>query len=121
MIMSKRYTLGVVSEIPFGEGRNFVVAGQEIAVFRTRADALYATQASCPHRQGPLADGLVGGTTLVCPLHEWSFDLKSGQPLNGTCALTVYAVSRGEGDQLLLDLPAEPMLDATQLGIDAEE
>lgn len=121
MIMTKRYKLGQVSEIPFGEGRNFVVGGQEIAVFRTRADALYATQASCPHRQGPLADGLVGGTTLVCPLHEWSFDLKSGQPLNGTCALSVYSVSRGEGGELMIDVPAEPMPDAAQLGIDAEE
>src|ERR1700753_2659296 len=112
--MLKRYKLGSITQIPCGEGRNFEVDGRSIAVFRTREDTLFATQASCPHRKWPLADGLGGGTTLVCPLHEWSFDLTSGRALSGTCDLTVYAISKDGGDQMVLELadktePAVPV------------
>jgi len=71
--------LGAVSAIPLGEGRNFEVLGEKIAVFRTRSAELFAVQASCPHRGGPLADGLLGGTTLICPLHAWRFDVSTGE------------------------------------------
>ncbi len=70
--------LGTVEQIPTGEGRTFRVGDVEIAVFHTAEGDVYATQALCPHRQGPLADGLLGGTTLMCPLHDRTFDLKSG-------------------------------------------
>lgn len=70
--------LGGVEQIPTGEGRTFRVGELEIAVFHIADEQVYATQALCPHRQGPLADGLLGGTTLMCPLHDRTFDLKSG-------------------------------------------
>ena len=70
--------LGSVDQIPKGEGRTFRVADREIAVFLTAEGEVYATQAFCPHRRGPLADGLLGGTVLMCPLHDRTFDLKSG-------------------------------------------
>ena len=105
--MAKRYNLGNVSAIPYGEGRNFKVGDQLIAVFRARDGELFATQASCPHKKGPLADGLIGGRTLVCPLHEWTFDLSTGKALTGSCDLAVYPVAKGPGDELLLDLPGE--------------
>ncbi len=84
------YNLGALSEIPPGEGRNFSVDGTQIAVFRTHADQIFATQAKCPHRAGPLADGLVGGSTLICPLHELAFDLSSGVGLGHAACLAVY-------------------------------
>jgi nitrite reductase (NADH) small subunit len=105
--MAKRYNLGLVEAIPSGEGRNYKVGDKLVAVFRSRDGALFATQATCPHRKGPLADGLVGGQTLVCPLHEWSFDLATGKALNGTCDLAVYAVAKGPSNELLLDMPGE--------------
>lgn len=120
-VMHKHYRLGLVSEIPFGEGRNFDVEGRAIAVFRTRDDRLFATQASCPHRNGPLADGLVGNGTLICPLHEWSFDLQTGRALNGnaSCALEVYSVCRGGAGEIVLEVSEaeaelEPQLTATE-------
>ena len=64
--------IGKVTEIPQGEGRAFLVAGERIAVFHTRSGHVFATQAECPHLRGPLADGLVGGATVICPLHERS-------------------------------------------------
>jgi nitrite reductase (NADH) small subunit len=91
--MSRRFPLGHLSDIPRGEGRTFQVQGRRLAVFHSRDGQAYATQAECPHKGGPLADGLVGGATLICPLHEWSFDLRSGMALNGTCGVRVYPVS----------------------------
>lgn len=96
------YRLGPVSQIPFGEGRAFQVGEQKIAVFRPRGGGVYATQAVCPHRGGPLADGLVGGTTLVCPLHAWKFDLSSGEVLLGSQGIAIYPIALTEqGDMVL--------------------
>ena len=95
-------SIGPITQIPPGEGRNFLVAGQLIAVFRTRDDAVYATQAACPHRGGPLADGLLGGTTLICPLHSWKFDIKTGAALFGDCGLKTFPVAVDASGQVVL-------------------
>jgi nitrite reductase (NADH) small subunit len=100
-----RFNLGPITQIPEGEGRRFALEGQEVAVFRTREGALYATQARCPHRAGPLADGLLGAGTLVCPLHERRFDLNTGQSQQDDCRLIMYPVSRGPAGELLIDVP----------------
>jgi nitrite reductase [NAD(P)H] small subunit len=94
--------LGPVAAIPLGEGRVYAVNGENIAVFRTRAGAVYAVQAACPHRGGPLADGLVGGTTLICPLHGWKFDLSTGQALFGDCGVKTFPVRIDEAEQMVL-------------------
>ena len=96
--------LAPLSAIPPGEGRSFSAFGQRVAVFRTRAGHVFATQADCPHRGGPLADGLVGGTSLICPLHSWKFDLVSGDPLMGECGLKTYRVRVDEHEHILLTL-----------------
>jgi nitrite reductase (NADH) small subunit len=100
------YDLGPLRAFPPGEGRTFNLAGQWVAVFRTREGEVYATQASCPHRQGPLADGIIGGSTLVCPLHAYRFDLRTGEALGHTCpALRTYRVSvTKEGDRVLVEV-----------------
>jgi nitrite reductase (NADH) small subunit len=95
-------TLGPLSLIPPGEGRNFEVAGERIAVFHTRAGQVFATQAACPHKNGPLADGLVGADVVICPLHAWKFDLNTGEPLLGTCKLKTYPVRTNDQGLVLL-------------------
>ena len=102
--MESMHKLGPVSQIPEGEGRTFRIGETEIAVFRTRGGALYATQAECPHRKGPLADGLVGHDTLVCPLHEWSFDLSSGVARQGSCGLQVYPIRQDADGTLVVTM-----------------
>jgi nitrite reductase (NADH) small subunit len=97
-------TLGSLQAIPEGEGRTFVVGERRIAVFRARDGALFATQAECPHRQGPLADGLLGSGTLICPLHSLRFDLATGKALNGDCSLQTYPVRLSQQSQLIVDL-----------------
>jgi nitrite reductase (NADH) small subunit len=95
-------TLGPVSHIPPGEGRVYSVNGENIAVFHTRGGGVYAVQAQCPHRGGPLADGLVGGTTLICPLHSWKFDLTTGAALFGDCGLKTFSVYVDSANQIVL-------------------
>jgi len=91
-----------IEALPPGEGRVFSVSGEDIAVFRTRADEVFACQAACPHKGGPLADGLVGGTTLICPLHAWKFDLASGTALTGECAIKTFPVRVDESGWVIL-------------------
>ena len=77
--------LGHVDRIPLGEGRQFQAGPTMIAVFRTRDGAVFATQALCSHKEGPLADGIIGDDKIVCPLHAYAFDLRSGNPLGHGC------------------------------------
>ena len=107
--MDVEIALGPLDGIPPGEGRAFVVGSQRIAIFRTRAGQVFATQAECPHRGGPLADGLVGGATLICPLHSWKFDLASGEALNGECGLRTFPVRVDEMERIVLSLEVERM------------
>ena len=102
-ILTSLVTLGPVSAIPEGEGRTYVVDGRRLAVFRGRDGALFATQADCPHKQGPLADGLLGGGTLICPLHSLKFDLSTGKALNGECSLQVYDVTLSDSGQVMVE------------------
>jgi nitrite reductase (NADH) small subunit len=103
--MAKSVLIGSVDQIPPGEGRNFIVEQEQIAVFRTHAGEVYATQAACPHRNGPLADGLLGGAMIVCPLHDRTFDLRTGQGVGPDCAnLKIYQIALTEKSQMLVTL-----------------
>ena len=103
--MSATLSIGPIEQIPPGEGRNFVIAEQEIAVFRTHADEIFATQPYCPHRNGPLADGLVGDRRVVCPLHDRTFDLRNGQEIGGNCSsLKTFKVSLTEAKNIMIFL-----------------
>ncbi|MDT5072504.1 MAG: nitrite reductase small subunit [Mycobacterium sp.] len=77
-------TVGNVDEIPVGEGRTFAVHGEQIAVYRMRDGSLRAIGAVCPHRGGPLADGLTDHDVVVCPLHGLAYDLRTGAETTGT-------------------------------------
>jgi nitrite reductase (NADH) small subunit len=104
--MMEEHDLGPVDRIPPGEGRTFDLGGERrIAVFRTRAGRVYATQASCPHREGPLADGLLDDRCIVYPLHGFKFDLESGEALGHTCGgIETYVVSVTSDGRVLLSI-----------------
>jgi nitrite reductase [NAD(P)H] small subunit len=105
--MNNGVPIGDVAQIPMGEGRTFEIAGRRIAVFHTHSDEVFATQAECPHLQGPLADGLTGGATVVCPLYERTYDLRTGLGLNGECTkLQVYPASLGEDGNMWVTVAA---------------
>ena len=64
--------------IPAREGRSLRIGEASIAIFNTGAGFL-AVENRCPHGGGPLADGIVGGSTVTCPLHNWRICLQSGE------------------------------------------
>jgi nitrite reductase (NADH) small subunit len=97
--------LGSVERIPPGQGRLFEVQGISIAVFRSRDGSVFATQAACPHKGGPLADGILGQRTLVCPLHACGFDVCSGKPAGHAYgSLKVYPISLTSNNELIVTL-----------------
>ena len=74
--------IGPVSQISPSNARTLPVrGGAEIAVFHTLDNQFYALVNSCPHKQGPLSQGIVHGTVVTCPLHNWNISLKSGEAL----------------------------------------
>lgn len=71
------YRVTDIQNVPLREGRSVQVGGREIAVFNL-GDRFLAVENRCPHQGGPLADGIVAGDTVVCPLHAWKVCLRSG-------------------------------------------
>ena len=98
------HPIGALSQIPKGEGRNFEVQGLTVAVFHTHGGEVFATQPDCPHKKGPLADGLLGGSTVVCPLHDRTYDLRSGREMGADCVLKTYPVRTAPDGTILLAL-----------------
>ena len=89
--------LGPVSQVPVGEGRTFAVAESQIAVFRLRDGSLRALDAVCPHKGGPLADGLADESVVVCPLHGATYDMCTGVEAGGGARVRSYPVSEVDG------------------------
>jgi nitrite reductase (NADH) small subunit len=103
--MACQILIGSVDQIPKGEARIFKVDGRDIAVYLTHSGEVFASQPDCPHRGGPLADGLIGGTTVLCPLHDRSFDLRTGKNLSGDCTdIRTYPVVQREDGGIVLQI-----------------
>ena len=97
--MSGEHVIGPLAQIPVGEGRNVVVGERTLAVFHLHGGEVYATQPNCPHRGGPLADGLTGSGTVMCPLHDRVFDLRTGA--GPDCSIEVMPVQVRDGVMVL--------------------
>jgi nitrite reductase (NADH) small subunit len=69
-----------IEDIPLREGRSVTIGADEIAIFNL-GDRFVAVDNACPHRGGPLCDGIVSGTTVTCPLHSSKVCLESGTML----------------------------------------
>ena len=98
--------------IPLREGRAVDAGGLEIAVFNLE-DHFLAVSNRCPHRNGPLADGIVSGDTIVCPLHAWKFDLETGAGVSSASTSSCIETFRTcvEDGIVLVELPAESAVD----------
>jgi nitrite reductase [NAD(P)H] small subunit len=74
--------IGPASQIEPGSARTLPVLGaEEIAVFRTARGDVYALVNKCPHKQGPLSQGIVHGDSVTCPLHHFRISLRTGEAL----------------------------------------
>lgn len=102
--MSEWIEVGSLSDIPQLGAR--VVSGPDgnIAIFRTATDKVFALRDKCPHKGGPLSQGIVHGEKVTCPLHNWNLNLENGTAVapDEGCAAS-YPVKL-EGDRILLSL-----------------
>ena len=81
-MIGKWLDIGPVTQIEPGSARTLpVIGGDEIAVFRTMTGEVYALVNKCPHKAGPLSQGIVHGAVVACPLHNWNISLKTGEAL----------------------------------------
>lgn len=98
------HRIGLLDAVPRGEGRVFVVGALRLAVFRTHGDEVFATQERCPHLGGPLADGLIDKGAVICPLHDRTYDLRSGAGLNTECRVQTFPARIGEDGGIVVSV-----------------
>jgi nitrite reductase (NADH) small subunit len=80
-----------VKDVPAGEGRAVTIDGRRLAIFNAES-GWFALDATCPHRGGPLADGIVAERSVICPLHERRFDLATGEGLGVADCVAAHEV-----------------------------
>ncbi len=77
--MSDWIEVGTIEDIPKLGARVVKTADGNIGVFRTADDEIFALRDECPHKKGPLSQGIVHGKRVTCPLHNWNIELDSGE------------------------------------------
>lgn len=104
-VMSENWIeVGIISDIPQLGSRVVETTKGNIAIFRTADDEIFALRDKCPHKGGPLSQGIVHGKRVACPLHDWKIHLDSGEAVapDEGCAAS-YPV-KVEGDRIMLSL-----------------
>ena len=102
--MTEWTDVGKIEDVPRLGARVVRSGARRIAVFRTAEDAFFALDDRCPHRGGPLSQGLVHGARVTCPLHNFVIDLASGQALAPDDGCVARYAVKLEGGRLLLAL-----------------
>ena len=100
--------LGALEDIPRLGARTVRLRRGCVAVFRAGDDAVFALADRCPHRGGPLSDGIVAGHSVVCPLHNAVIALDTGEAGGGEGRAATYLVRVADGRVLLAAGSAEP-------------
>jgi nitrite reductase (NADH) small subunit len=98
--------IGTLDDIPLRGARTVRTAEGCVAVFRTADDEVFATSDRCPHKGGPLSEGIVHGRKVTCPLHSWVFSLETGQAQGADSGRVETFPVKVEDGRLLLDLGA---------------
>ena len=101
--------IGPLDNIPVQGARRlcFGHGGRPIAVFRTTADELFALIDECPHKQGPLSEGIVSGRVVTCPLHNWTITLYDGLAVAPDEGRTEVLPVRVIGGEVHVGMPQE--------------
>jgi len=93
--------VGSIENIPMRGARKIKTALGCVALFRTGDAEVFATAGTCPHKGGPLSEGIVHGQSVTCPLHNWVFDLNTGQARGEDASITTYPVRVEDGRVLI--------------------
>lgn len=96
--------IGTLSDIPVRGSRKLEINDVSIALFRSFDDRVFALEDACPHKKGPLSQGIVHDGCVTCPLHNWVISLESGKAQGADEGQTrTFSVSIQE-DEILINL-----------------
>lgn len=98
--------IGSLNDIPRRGARCVATPRGRIAVFRTADDQVFALHDHCPHKGGPLSQGIVHGTSVTCPLHNWVISLETGKALGADQGEVRTISLKVEGEQIFVALDA---------------
>ena len=98
--------IGTLADIPQRGARTVQIPGEkEIAVFRTSDDHVFALVNECPHKKGPLSQGIVHGHAVACPLHNWTIALRTGEAQGNDEGCTPTIAVKRDGARILIARP----------------
>jgi len=98
--------VGTLSDIPQRGARCIETPQGKVAVFRTADDRVFAIDDHCPHKGGPLSQGIVHGASVTCPLHNWVISLETGKALGADSGCVRTIPMKVEGDALFIAIDA---------------
>jgi nitrite reductase (NADH) small subunit len=101
--MSNWIDIAGLEDIPPRGARVVKTALGCVAVFRTATDEVFALDNACPHKAGPLAEGIVHGNSVTCPLHNWVISLETGMAQGADKGRVATYPARLEQGRILLD------------------
>ncbi|MEO0818845.1 MAG: nitrite reductase small subunit NirD [Pseudomonadota bacterium] len=101
--MSDWIDVGALEDVPVRGARVVKTRAGCVALFRTGADEVFAIDDRCPHRGGPLSEGIVHGRAVTCPLHNWVISLETGEAGGADEGRVATYSARIEGGRILLD------------------
>ena len=96
--------IGAIADIPVRGARVVKTPRACIAVFRTAEDTAFALEDRCPHKGGPLSQGIVHGSSVTCPLHNWVISLESGEAQGADIGRVRTIPLRIESGRILIDV-----------------
>ena len=103
--------VGSLTDIPKLGARTVETPAGQVAVFRTEDDQVFSLFNRCPHKGGPLSQGIVSGKVVACPLHNWIIDLESGEATAPDEGCTRTVPSRLMNSEIWLCLDEAPQAD----------
>jgi nitrite reductase [NAD(P)H], small subunit len=95
--------VGALDDIPVRGARVVKTAAGCVAIFRTADNVVHALEDRCPHKGGPLSQGIVHGSSVTCPLHNWVISLSTGEAQGADKGTVRTLPLRVEAGRLLLD------------------
>jgi nitrite reductase (NADH) small subunit len=98
------HPIGAISDIPLRGARCVKTPHMTVAVFRTGENEVHAIENRCPHKGGPLSEGIVHGNAVTCPLHNWVISLETGKALGADEGEVRVIPVRNEGGRLSIAL-----------------
>ncbi len=101
--------VGAIADIPRQGARTIGrKLGGDIGIFRTLDDRIFALENRCPHKDGPLSQGIIHGHAVTCPLHNWRISLETGKAMGTDSGCTPVIPVKIVGERIFINLIASP-------------